>query len=266
MNYKNQISRKWKYLFKKWDRVRTRVVLCVLCAILAFSCSSKKQADRRPELISTTSVEEKEHRAFRIYQDSARLAIQMFVEVADLYEKANNMKKVGLTNLNIANIYDEHLGNQKKALAYAKKAFAIWETLKDTLQMANLLKYVGLLEGRVGNLEKAKEAIDEAISLYKVQGFEQGLAVSRINLADVYFQEGGYLESERLFLMAKEYWNKKGDLGRVFTNNLLGIAIYEQLKKPDKREALIRECRDITSRIDVAAINLKKFEKISRKE
>lgn len=161
------------------------------------------------------------------------------------------MPKAGITHLNIANLYDERLGQTDSALVWSEKALNIWMDQHDTMQMANLYKYTGLLKGRSGKMVEAISDIHQAIRLYEEAGFAQGVAVSEINLSEVYLRIDNYTESEALFTRSTDFWNGNGDLSRVFTNNLLGIRLYTEMGKPKKAEELIHENEDILKQTEL---------------
>ena len=59
----------------------------------------------------------------------------------------------------------------------------------------------------------------------KEQGFKNGLAISRFNLADVYFRAENFEESEKLFLQSKEFWLKQDNKARIFGMNVFATSI-----------------------------------------
>jgi tetratricopeptide (TPR) repeat protein len=237
----------------------------IFLALLIGSCTSPSpQPKNTPAEKMTVNVQELEQKGFDLYQESPVEAIPIFQQVASTYETNGNLPKAGITYLNIANIYDEHAAQMDSALIYAEKALAIWNLQQDTLQLANLYKYVGLLKGRVGSLEAGKKDIELAIDLYQQLAFGPGVAVSQLNLAEVYLREGHYAASESLFTQSKAFWQTDGDLGRVFTTNLLGIQLYHQLSDSKQLELLIAENEAILERIQMDAYNRDRFDALKR--
>jgi len=167
-----------------------------------------------------------------------------------------------LTNLNIANIYEEHLNQVDSALLYSKKSLEIWKAEKDSMQIANLYKYIGLLNGKKGQFSAAKSAIQQAITMYQHQGFEQGIAVSEINLADTYFREKAYDKSIVHFNNSKAFWIQKDNKARVYTDNILGIKIFAAMKRATVVDRLIEENRKIAQEMEVNSFSKTKFEKL----
>ena len=234
----------------------------IILAIGIMSCNSKSPDRSSPVESDTLSVEKLEKKGFEVFRESPEEAIRIFKKVAIKHENHENFNKAGITNLNIANIYDEYLERMDSALVYSEKALEIWKTQNDTLQMANLYKYIGLVKGKLGGIDEAKSDIRQAIMMYQKAEFEQGVAVSEFNLAEVYFREKNYTESEALFVKSKNFWKGKGDLGRVFTNNILGIKIYNVVGDKDKVEKLIEENKVITNQTGLDEFIITKFNEL----
>jgi tetratricopeptide (TPR) repeat protein len=119
-----------------------------------------------------------------------------------------------------------------------------------------------LLNGRLGKIDEAKSDIHQAIRMYENIGFGQGVAVSEINLAEVYFMTQNYMESEALFSKSKAFWKSNGDLGRVFTNNMLGIQIYAEIGDIDKAGKLIKENEEIMNQTELDGFIKNRFNEL----
>jgi len=231
----------------------------ILIIGLLISCNNSKQPNGHSDKANKIDIEKLEKEAFEKYQESPIAALPIFKQVANEYERLENYKKAGFTNLNIANIYDEHKNQVDSALLFSQKSLEIWEAQNDSLQIANLFKYIGFLKGRKGQFEEAKTDIHNAIKMYQELEFDQGTAVSEINLADVYYRQKDYDNSLRLFHKSTEYWNKTNDLSRVYTNNILGIKIYHALHDSKKTQQLIEENESIEQQIQINEYMKMKF-------
>lgn len=240
----------------------TNLFITILLLGLMLSCSSTSENKSDPTVISEVSIEALEKTGFEKYQESPTTTLAIFKRVAIEYEKAENFEKAGFTNLNIANIFDEHLNQIDSALIFSEKSLSIWEAKKDSMQIANLLKYIGLLKGRTGQFEEAKSTIQRAIKLYQDQGFEQGIAVSEINLANVYLQEQDYESSEKYFRQSKRFWLNTNNRSRVYTDNILGIKIYHAVNNDNMIQGLIEENRNIEQEIKVNEFMKTKFNEL----
>ena len=236
--------------------------------ILAFSLSScKTEVTKSSEQNTSTQidVDSLEAEGFQLFQESPAKAISIFQQVSSIYLEEENHVKAGLTNLNIANIYDEYLGQPDSALHFANQSLSIWKSINDTLQQANLYKYTGLLKGQLGNFEMAKQDIEKAIGFYKAVQFEQGIAVSQFNLARIYFEEGTMQESKVLHERALAYWKSMNDKNRIFTNNLFGVELYSKLGDKKKVKKLLRENYDLSKSITLNDFLKNKFKELVNK-
>jgi hypothetical protein len=138
-------------------------------------------------------------------------------------------------------LYDEQECKYDSALFKIQTAFAAWEHLRDTLSQANLLKYLGYLNGRLGNMALGKQQIARAISLYKAKAADFGIAVSLFDLAKVYTFENKLDSAAQSANQAKTYWATQDDPSRLFVvnNHLIYLASLSDSKS--NIEALIEE-------------------------
>ncbi len=232
-------------------------LLFVLSNSLVFAQQTSESAPAQE-----IDVQELEKKGFELFQTTPAEAIVVFKKVGPAYEQQGRFPKAGITYLNIANIYDEYLNELDSAIHFSNKSLTIWESLQDTLQQANLLKYLGLLHGKTGDFEQAKTQIQKAKTFYVSQNFEPGIAVSDFNMAQVYLKKGDFEQSEKFFLHSIQYWKKVDDKGRIFANNLIGIDLYYQSGKKEKAELLIRENQKILQLTAVNDYILNKFEEL----
>ena len=138
-------------------------------------------------------------------------------------------------------LYDEQECKYDSALYKIEIALSAWEQLGDTLNQANLLKYLGYLNGRLGNSRIGKEQIARAISLYKTKAAEFGIAVSLFDLAKVYTFENKLDSAAQSANQAKTYWVTQDDPSRllVVNNHLIYLASLSDSKS--NIETLIEE-------------------------
>jgi len=226
---------------------------------LIIRCTSNTTEEQDSSIKNEINVDSLAKEGFKMFQEAPEEAVQIFKQVARTYEKQEDLKQAGITNLNIANVYDEYLAQLDSALVYTEKSLSLWAVQQDTLQMANLYKYLGLLKGRTGSLEEGKSDIDRAIRLYQSVGFNQGIAVSEINLAEVLLEAKQVTKSEALFVNSTSFWKERGDLSRVFTNNILGIQIYDEMGEQEKIEVLIAENEEIMSQRELNVLIKNRF-------
>jgi len=209
--------------------------------ILFYFFSCKNKTETKNTTTPKVNLEELEKQGFAAFQKNPKDAIPIFIEVANRAAVAKDVKKTGLTNLNIANIYDEYVDKKDSALWYANQSLKVWKQADDTLQQANLYKYIGLLQGKLGSIDKAKTNIETAISFYEKKNFMEGKAVAEFNLADVYLQAGDTKKSMNLFYKSTKYWKEKEKMDRVFSNNLFGIELFGKMGAKENIKMLIEE-------------------------
>ena len=214
----------------------------------SIACQPSKPAG---ENASPINLEEMEKKGFELYQKEPSEALPYFKAAALEYEKRKDIKKAGFTNLNIANIYDEHLSQIDSALKFAHHSLKVWTSANDTLQMANLYKYIGLLEAKNGSYDQAESTILQAIDFYTSKGHAQGIAVSHINLAETYFRKKDYQKSLEYFRLSKDFWLNKEDKRRMYTDNILGIKLHRALEETSAANTLIEENLTIENEIDI---------------
>jgi len=229
----------------------------LLLAIFAIAC--KPSTDNKGATISTEKLEKQ---GFQLLEKEPRKAIAIFDQVSQGYLEEQNHKKVGLTYLNIANIYDEYLNIPDTALIYASKSLGIWNGLQDTIQQANLYKYSGLLKGKLGKYRLAKEDISRSIAMYQLMNFTEGATVAEVNLANICLQEGSLPQCKFLFDRTTKYWKETGNMDRVFTNNILGIEVSAKLRDKNRVNELIEENTQLMSSIKMNDYLRKRFEEV----
>ncbi len=242
-----------------------KVLVVLILAIGFLSCNTEADKNEEKSTTNQTDVKTLEAEGFNLFQENPGKAIAIFQEVSSKYIEEKNYIKAGLTNLNIANIYDEYLSKPDSALYFSKKSLSIWKSIDDTLQQANLYKYIGLLKGKLGDYKSAKKDIHQAIKFYESVPFEQGIAVSQFNLANVYFEEGNKEESISLHEKALAFWKAQDDKNRIFTNNLFGIELYAKYGEEKKVEALIKENQDLAKSISLNDFLKNRFEELVKK-
>lgn len=231
----------------------------ILLITILLSCSEKNNTlPTQPD--NTVDVDSIERRLYEQHIDSPWIAISLLKELIPIYQVNNEVKKTGFAYLNIASIFDEQLNEADSAVNYLNQSLEVWQKSNDSMEIANILKYKGWLEAKTGNQEEGINSIEKALLFYSDLNFVQGIAVSKINLARIKLAAGQLSDSESLFLQSKEVWSNIGDLSRIFTDNTLGIEIYQQMGNSIKEEFLIRENQSIMDQIQLNDQNVKNFE------
>lgn len=228
-------------------------MLIIVAALIWASCSTTAP--------TADSVQAAEEKIFAILDKNPKKALKQYKKVAKDYETLAKPKQVATAYLNIANIYDERLGQNEAALEYANRSYNAALNMKDTMQMANLLKYKGLLEGRAAQFDLAEQHIKQAIVFYTDKKFAAGVAVSQFDLANVMYEKGDYGKSVFFLNLANEYWRYQKSSQRIFVNHIFGMKLYDKMKQPDKVKTLYRECEQLKSEIDYEGYVKELYEK-----
>ncbi len=212
----------------------------LLFSFLLTACGAR-DSNREPltEVTADGPISEKE--VYAMLAENPEAGAEQLKKLAQQYRSQNDWQKAGTTYLNLATVYTDRLQQQDSALVMADRSIEICRYMKDTTQEANVLKYKGLLLGRVGRLKEAETAIAEAIALFEAVDFKNGVVISHFNLARVYFLNERYEASSELLQNCTNYWRAKGKKDRIFTDNLFGIELYCRMGEFDKASAMIAE-------------------------
>lgn len=244
--------------------------LILLIFVLAI-CSCGQEPAKVETKVEETPKETKisaadlEKKGFKVYQQNPQQALPIFKELIGMYQEENNITKASFSSLSVASIYDENMNKPDSALIYANQSMEMWRKEGDSLQVANLLKYVGLLEGKMGDYDAATGHIADAITRYKNLDFMEGVAVANFNLAQVYTEQEDYNNAKKMLKEANDFWRKAANKDRVFTNNLFGVELYA--KAGDKRtvKKLIAENKKISTEVELNGFLKGKFEELLKK-
>ena len=160
------------------------------------------------------------------YHISPNKCINLLDSAAALYEIAGNKKQQALCYQNIAFAYQEKLDNIDKAIPFINKAIPIWAEIRDSLNQANILKYLGMLQGKIGEYDTGKETIKKAICLFDKMKFNAGIAVSYYDLALLYESENQIDSCISYLNKNKIYFETIQDTFRIFNANNRLFEIY----------------------------------------
>ncbi|MEO6584128.1 MAG: hypothetical protein ABIO05_07375 [Ferruginibacter sp.] len=135
---------------------------------------------------------------------------------------------------NIGFLLDEIECKYDSARIKLESALKVWQHINDTLNQANLLKFLGYLNGRLQNFQIGKSQIGRAIELYNSKKDSFGVAVSYFNLSRINEFENE-LDSAVLFAeKAKAFWQHKNNPGRlmILNNQLINLKIKQKKRTP----------------------------------
>ncbi len=209
------------------------------------------------------SREELEKLVFEIYQEKPHKAISILKYLSSQADL--DTKKKTTYYLNTANVFDEQLLHYDSALKYAGYGLALATETEDLMQRANLLKYVGYLQGRLHLFEEGKASIQASIDLYRQVYFQQGRMVATQNLASLYLEAEEYEQALTYFKEANEFWRRKQLRSRLFKSNLQGIQIAIQLDDRALARSLIEENQKMLPDLALDSVAKSKFQSLSDK-
>jgi len=163
--------------------------------------------------------------------------IPFYTEISNIYAKNKNRPKQAYAHFSLANIYDKHISNFKKASHHGHMALGLWELEKDTLQMANLFNYCGYLSAKEGNVEFGKLQLNKAEQLFIGLNDSKGKANTYYRMAQVHFLDNDFKRSEKFYKLAKKYWTENYNNERLLELNVFGIELYTKMGK----KAILKE-------------------------
>lgn len=153
------------------------------------------------------------------YESEPLKFIEFMDSAATLYAVSNNKKQLALCYQNIAFVYQEKILDLKKSEEFAIKSINFWHEINDTLKEANILKYLGLIQGELGKFAEAKSNIKSAIVKFNSKNFLAGVAVSYYDLGLVYEQEEQFDSCIYYLNLNKSFFESKHDTSRIFNVN-----------------------------------------------
>ena len=144
---------------------------------------------------------------------------------ASLATQLNDQERLVQCMQNLAFTYDETLHDYPKAIEYVQAAITINKELKEVSAEANMLKYLGMLQGKLGELTEAKLSIAQAIDKFTSVNNEKGIAVCYFDMASA-FEQVHLLDSAIYYLkFAKSIWEKQEDPTTVFEQRIFLINV-----------------------------------------
>lgn len=188
-------------------------------------------------------------------------AIYFYDRASTYYRSVSDTIGLGITLQNIAFCYEEKKNNINEALRYSLQAKEIWEASNDSMNAANIYKYVGYLMGKQKKYTEGKMYIYKAETLFHTLDNSRGIAVCYFDLAMLYKEER-QLDSTVVFLLkAKNIWKGYDDSSRIFNINNELLQVYSSMKKRRKAFQVLSENEAILQKDDTLPILYKeKFE------
>ncbi|MEM6722687.1 MAG: hypothetical protein AAF598_01550 [Bacteroidota bacterium] len=212
-------------------------------ALLLAACQS--QTPQSAELDGLVPTDSLFQQAFEQSAQQPERAEQLYLDLGAAYQLRGNYPKAGICFLNAANLADERQAAPDRALQHAERSYQNWSVLQDTMQMANLKKYTGLLRGKLEQFKPAFADLDTARIWYISIPFPQGIAITDFNEAQVYYQAKEYKLAQGSLIKAQRFWRTQGNQRRVFINNIFGLRLFHQMNHQGLIDFTIEENEEI---------------------
>lgn len=136
-----------------------------------------------------------------------------------LFKNAGDEKRAAICLHSIGFAYDEGKHQPNNALQYIEQSVPIHRNLNDTLELANMYKYMGMLKGKLNRFAEAKQDVNLAIQYYAAKEYKPGIAVSHFDMSQVFVAESNTDSAIAYLSLAKQYWLVNNNAGRIFGLN-----------------------------------------------
>ena len=169
------------------------------------------------------------------YSSDFQSALDFFIR-SDAYNSSNpNVASLATTKMAIGVVYEE-IDSLNLAIYYQELALKIKREHELHMQIPVSLNNLAVLHSKAGDLEKARELLNESIQISAELGEDKGLAFAELSMGGILVREKRYREGIQYMEKAIAYWEK--------TNSLRDMqegyrALYEAYKQTgDDRSAL----------------------------
>jgi len=148
-----------------------------------------------------------------------------------LFTKTHNDIRATYCTQNIAFMYEEQQNDIPNALKYSNMALQQHVQRKDTISLANMYKYIGVLKGKLGNHGEGLKDINLAIQFFELKNNNLGIAVCYYDMALLYTEIKNTDSSIYYITKAKNIWQlNEGNISRIFSWNNKLLEIYLSLQ------------------------------------
>jgi len=140
---------------------------------------------------------------------------------------------------------ERRLGNLDKARKLFEQAVELYKAEQSNLGLANTIQSLGDLEGRLGNLEEARKLYEQAVELYKAEQSNLGLANTIRSLGDLERRLGNVDKARKLYKQAVELYKAEQD-NLGLANTIRSLGDMEkEAGRLPEARALYIEARDL---------------------
>ena len=188
---------------------------------------------------------------YSLYNSHPEQCIDLIQRAAEVYYAQNNKTQAAFCYQNAAFAYNEQLQHSDSAIYFIEKAIPIWEETHDTLNLANILKYLGWLKAEQHQFEVGKVHIKQAINLFEAAKFPSGRAVAWFDMAKLFELQGKPDSSIHYYHKNKAFFLAKQDTLRIYLantaiiRNYIIVKAYEAIPPLYESNLLLEASQDI---------------------
>jgi hypothetical protein len=239
--------------------MKIKFFLTILISSGFLFCSAQETIEVISHKIKAAHIENDNNKIGQAYQAAGQFYYDRNADQSILYQdsaaiyfsKAGNQSFVALSYQNIAFAYEEKKNEPSKAIPYVNRAIDTWITLKDTVNLANILKYLGLLQSKTNDFVNAKSNMDKALELFRAKRFIPGQAVCYFDMAMLYKARG--YEDSTIFMLykARDIWYQLKGYSRIQVINNQFIDLYTKNKSYSNVPAFIDDNIKLTKKKEI---------------
>ncbi len=178
-------------------------------------------------------------------------------------DERKELKKIAFALQNFGQNLDELKHDYKGSLKYINQAIMLFDSMDDTLNVANNKKFKGYLLSRLDNFTEAKIEIDESIRMFKLKKADWGVAVSQFDLSRVYEFENKLDSAIYYSNTALVYWQSRKDSFRILGLQTMLINLLTKSGDYTKAISLQKETEKLTGNPELHWLNLIDFYYVS---
>jgi PAS domain S-box-containing protein len=150
---------------------------------------------------------------YLIYQHEYKLAIEIYEQSLNLYDKIGNHEQVSFVYGNLGRLY-KNIGIYSKSLEYYNKALEIDIAINNQNGIAYGYGGIGNIYKKISNFEKALEYYQKALALNEELDIPLGVAYTCNGIGSIFSELGNYEKAisyyQRALDINKELKNKRG--------------------------------------------------------
>ena len=223
----------------------TKHIFTLLAFFIILGCNPKAAKEQ----CNTEEIQSLETTLRTQYSKEPVEALKTMHSLLYLYTCSNAAHhKLANTYLNLGTLYDEKFDKLDSSILFLTKADSVFQSYKDTMGWANILKFQGLVEVRNGDPDGIQKIL-KGKKLYEQVNFMQGRMVSQQNEAKARFYLQDFNLADSLLLPCLSFWNTKHIRFQQVFYDL--IEVHQKLNDCDSWRAARNEIMKFTNMLSV---------------